>query len=383
MFFKLVALILPSIALCACGSSAPDSPDGVAGVSSGMGPGSRAAQSVLTVETTQAVAGATAQTLDTAGSLFAWQEVAIGAEVSGYRIAEVLVDVGDQVNKGQVLAQLDETLLRESFSQAQAAVAVAKANMEQAQASARRGNALQQPGVISKQDAEQLNTVAATATAQLTNAESLLQSARQRLEYASIKASDSGVISARNATPGQIASAGATLFSLIRDNRIEWRAEVPAYDIGQVKRGMTARIKRPDGSYATGTVRTVSPGLDPNTQRGTAYVDLKLEPQVRPGMYLTGAIELAKANSLRVPLAAVTVRDGFSYVFVLQPDNLVRQQRVNVARLLSDSVELSEGITAEDRIVASGVGLLRDGDRVSLVTATDSSTQAASAKITP
>jgi RND family efflux transporter MFP subunit len=255
--------------------------------------------------------------------------------------------------------------------------------MEQAQASARRGNALQQPGVISKQDAEQLNTVAATATAQLTNAESLLQSARQRLEYASIKASDSGVISARNATPGQIASAGATLFSLIRDNRIEWRAEVPAYDIGQVKRGMTARIKRPDGSYATGTVRTVSPGLDPNTQRGTAYVDLKLEPQVRPGMYLTGAIELAKANSLRVPLAAVTVRDGFSYVFVLQPDNLVRQQRVNVARLLSDSVELSEGITAEDRIVASGVGLLRDGDRVSLVTATDSSTQAASAKITP
>jgi RND family efflux transporter MFP subunit len=390
MHLKSVALISLSMVLAACGSSNTNAPG--TGMGAAMGAGAQASQSVLTVAITRAVAGDTAQMLDTAGSLFAWQEVAISAEVSGYRIADVLVDVGDAVSKGQVLARLDDTLLRESFSQAQAAVAVAKANMEQAQASARRGNALQQPGVISKQDAEQLNTAAATATAQLTNAESLLQSAKQRLEYANIRASDSGVISVRTATPGQIANAGVALFSLIRDNRIEWRAEVPAYDIGKVRRGMTARIKRPDGTYATGTVRTLSPGLDPNTQRGTAYVDLKLDNQVRPGMYMTGSIELAKASSLRVPLAAVTVRDGFSYVFVLQPDNLVRQQRVTVGRLQSDSVELIDGITVEDRIVASGVGLLRDGDRVSLADsaanapandATRNTVQSASTKTTP
>lgn len=370
MHIKVITLLACSIALSACGQSS-SGPSAAAG-NGGMGAGGPRQQATLTVAVTQPKQTKSAEVLDTAGGLFAWQDVAIGSEVSGYRVSEVLVDVGEVVKKGQVLARLDETLLRESFNQAQAAVNVARATMEQAQATARRGNALQQPGVISKQEAEQLNTAAATATAQLANAESQLEAAKQRLQYTSIKSPDNGVISSRAVSPGQIANAGTTLFSLIRDSRIEWRAEVPASEIGKVRRGMSASIKRADGSLATGKVRTVSPGLDANTQRGTAYVDLQLEPQVRPGMYVTGFIELAKSDSLTVPLAAVTVRDGFSYVFVLQPDNSVRQQRVSVNRLLSDSVELKDGITAEDRIVASGAGLLRDGDVVQLA---DSGTQ--------
>ncbi len=361
MHIKVFSLLACSVALGACGqsSNAPGGPPGAAGMGAGA-----ARQSTLTVEVTQPKQAQTAQVLDTSGALYAWQEVAIGSEVSGYRVSEVLVDVGEAVKKGQVLARLDETLLRESFNQAQAAVNVARATMEQAQAAARRGNALQTPGVISKQDAEQLNTTAATAAAQLTSAESLLEAARQRLEYTSIKSPDDGVISARAIVPGQIANSGTTLFSLIRQSRVEWRAEVPASEIGKVRRGMNASIKRADGTLATGKVRTVSPGLDANTQRGTAYIDLQLKAQVRPGMYVSGSIELAKSDSLTVPLASVTVRDGFSYVFVLNADNSVRQQRVEVNRLLSDSVELTSGITTADRIVASGAGLLRDGDRV-------------------
>lgn len=380
MHIKVLTLLACSIALSACGPS-----------SDGPGPGGMAAgeprqQATLTIVVTQPKQTKSAEVLDTVGGLFAWQDVAIGTEVSGYRVAEVLVDVGEVVKKGQVLARLDETLLRESFNQAEAAVNVARATMEQAQASARRGNALQQPGVISKQDVEELNTTAATAAAQLVNAESQLQAARQRLEYTSIKSPDNGVISSRSVSPGQIANTGTTLFSLIRNSRIEWRAEVPANQIGKVRRGMNASIKRADGSFATGKVRTVSPGLDANTQRGTAYVDLKMEAQVRPGMYVTGFLELAKSDSLTVPLAAVTVRDGFSYVFVLQSDNTVRQQRVAVQRLLSDSVELKDGIAVDDRIVASGAGLLRDGDLVQLA-ATGSqptgSTTSAASKATP
>lgn len=380
MHIKVLTLLACSIALSACGPS-----------SDGPGPGGMAAgeprqQATLTIVVTQPKQTKSAEVLDTVGGLFAWQDVAIGTEVSGYRVAEVLVDVGEVVKKGQVLARLDETLLRESFNQAEAAVNVARATMEQAQASARRGNALQQPGVISKQDVEELNTTAATAAAQLVNAESQLQAARQRLEYTSIKSPDNGVISSRSVSPGQIANTGTTLFSLIRNSRIEWRAEVPANQIGKVRRGMNASIKRADGSFATGKVRTVSPGLDANTQRGTAYVDLKMEAQVRPGMYVTGFLELAKSDSLTVPLAAVTVRDGFSYVFVLQSDNTVRQQRVAVQRLLSDSVELKDGIAVDDRIVASGAGLLRDGDLVQLAATSSQPTASATSaanKATP
>lgn len=385
MHIKAFSLFAFSLALCACGQSNSDG----SAAAPGAGMGAAAQQAALTVTATQPQRLNTAQALDTAGGLFAWQEVAVGAEVSGYRVGEVMVDVGDNVRKGQVLAKLDETLLRESLNQAQAAYDVAKATLEQAKAVAKRGNALQQPGVISKQDVEQLDTAAATATAQLASAESQLQTAKQRLEYATIKAPDEGVISARAVTPGQIATSGSTLFSLIRNSRVEWRAEVPSADIGKVKRGMTASVKRADGTLAKGTVRTVSPGLDSNTQRGVAYVDLKLEPQIRPGMYVTGSIALAQENVLTVPLDSVTVRDGFSYVFVLQDKNAVRQQRINVSRLLSDTVEVSDGLSVDDRIVASGVGFLRDGDIVRIADAASASssqaesTKAASTKTTP
>lgn len=320
----------------------------------------------LTVEVTAPDGGGTVQVLDTSGGLFAWQEVAVGADVSGYRVSEVFVDVGDSVQKGQVLAKLDDALLRQSVLQAQAAVEEAKATLEQTQAAARRGEALQKSGLISKQDLETLNTNAATATARLNSATAQLQAANQKLDYATIHAPDGGVISERSVAPGQIANAGANLFKLIRQSRVEWRAEIPASELGKVRRGMTASITRADGTKATGVVRTVSPGLDTNTQRGLAYVDLKLEPLVRPGMYVTGAIHLARAKTLTVPLAAVSVRDGFSYVFVLQPDRTVRQQRVTVGQLLNDTIEVRDGLSSDDRIVATGAGFLHDGDVVRL-----------------
>lgn len=318
----------------------------------------------LTVTAVQPEKVEAAQALETSGGLYAWQEVAVGAEVSGYRVSEVLVDVGSKVRKGQVLAKLDDTLLRESVAQAEATVAVQRATLEQAQAKAKRGNSLRESGLLSAQDVEDLNTQAATSAAQLTNAESQLQAARQKLEYAVIHAPDDGVISTRDIVPGQLANTGTTLFSLIRQSRVEWRAEISATDIGRVQPGMSAAIRRADGSLAQGKVRTVSPGVSSSTQRGTAYVDLKLEPLVRPGMYVTGTIQLARAQSLTVPLTALSTRDGFSYVFVIEYNNIVRQQRVTQGRVLGDKVEVREGITAEDRIVANGVSFLRDGDVV-------------------
>lgn len=375
MRFTALALV-GGFLLTACGQSAGPTPGGSPGA-----PAQGKQQAALTVSLLQPESLDAAQSLDTSGGLFAWQEVAIGAEVSGYRVSEVLVDVGDRVSKGKVLAKLDDTLLRESLNQAQAAAASAHATLEQTQSAARRGNTLQETGVISKQDVEQLNTAAATAAAQVASADSLLQTAKQRLEYAVIRSPDDGVIATRNIVPGQIANTGTTLLTLIRQSRVEWRAEISAGDITRVRPGMTASIQRADGSRALGKVRTVSPGIDSNTQRGIAYVDLALEQQVRPGMYVTGSIQLAKAATLTVPLAAVTTRDGFSYVFVAQANNTVRQQRVTIGSLMTDKVEIREGVTAADRIVAAGVGFLRDGDTVRIANSYEAApTKTAAAK---
>jgi RND family efflux transporter MFP subunit len=370
---NVIWLTVCSVAISGCGHSSSKDP-----ATGSAAAGAATEQSALTVAVIVPDKINAAQVLDTAGGLFAWQEVAVGAEVSGYRVAEVLVDVGSKVRKGDVLARLDDTLLRESLNQAQAQVAVVKATLNQAQASANRGNTLLQTNVISKQDVEQLNTTAATAAAQLISAESQLQATRQRLDYAVIRAPDAGVISVRNILPGQIANTGTTLFSLIRQSRVEWRAEISAVDIGRVHAGMPATVQRADGTKASGKVRTVSPGLDATSQRGIAYVDLALEPLIRPGMYVNGTIQLAKAVTLTVPLTAVSSRDGFSYVFVLKSDTTVRQQRVTVGRIINDKVELRDGVTIDDGIVSSGASFLHDGDKVKVAT-TAAPVEAASA----
>jgi RND family efflux transporter MFP subunit len=330
--------------------------------------GDKQAQAVLTVETITTLQREVPTSIDTAGVLAPWQEISIGAEVSGYRISEIFVDVGTQVSKGRVLAKLDETLLRAEVDQRAAAVAETEASYAEARANADRTTALLKRGASSEQEAIQKTTAAATAAARVASAQAQLSTAQQKLSYATIVAPDYGVISARTVSVGQLSPAGTDLFKMIRQNRVEWRAEIPEAQIGNVRVGMPARVRRADGTFAEGRIRAIAPALDSNTRRGIAYVDLKLENGIRPGMFASGSIELGKQQARLLPLAAVTVRDGFSYVFILGEDHKVTQRRVEVGRFFSDGVEIIGGIAPADPIVAQGAGFLRDGDQVRVTT---------------
>lgn len=348
--FLTAVTLFVATALCACGRPPAT--------------GATTAQAVLTVETIPAVTRDVAMTIDTAGVLAPWQEVSIGPEVSGYRISEMSVDVGSNVVKGQVLARLDESLLRADVDQRAAALAEAQASLAEAKANADRVGVLLKRGVISEQDAIQKTTAAATAAARVASAQAQLATTEQKLKYATIVAQDYGVISSRSAAVGQIAQTGAEFFKLIRQNRVEWRAEIPETQIANVRAGMAAKVRRADGTFAVGRVRTVAPALDSATRRGMAYVDLKLEDGIRPGMFVTGSIEIGRAATRILPLAAVTVRDGFSYIFVIGSDNKVTQKRIQVGRIFSDGIEVIDGIAPTDAVVAQGAGFLRDGDQV-------------------
>ena len=330
--------------------------------------GDKAAQAVLTVETINVIEREAPTMIDTAGVLAAWQEVSIGAEVTGYRISEIFVDVGTVVAKGRVLAKLDDTLLRADLDQRAAALAEAQASLTEAKANAERVNSLRKQGILSEQEALQKTTAAATATARVASAQSQFAIAEQRLKYATIVAPDFGVISARTVSVGQLAPAGTDMFKMIRQNRVEWRAEIPEAQIGSVRAGMQVKVRRADGTFAVGRIRAVAPGLDSNTRRGIAYADLKLEHGILPGMFTSGTIELGKQQTRVLPLAAVTVRDGFSYVFVLGSDSKVAQRRVEVGRFFSDGVEILSGVSSNEAIVSQGAGFLRDGDLVRVAT---------------
>jgi HlyD family secretion protein len=338
----------------------------VAGCDRATATGEKNSQAVLTVETIVASERDVPTTIDTVGVLAPWQEVSIGAEVTGYRIAEILVDVGTPVRKGATLAKLDDTLLLAERDQRAAAVAEAQASLAEAQANADRVATLVKNGLSSQQESLQKVTAVATATARVASAQAQLSTAEQRLKYATIVSPDYGVISARNVSVGQLAPAGSDLFKLIRQNRVEWRAEIPEAQIGQLRVGMPVKVKRADGTLAESRIRAIAPSLDSNTRRGIAYADFKLESGIRPGMFATGSIEVGRQRARVLPLAAVAVRDGFSYVFIVGADNKVAQRRVEVGRFFSDGVEILSGIEPTERIVAQGAGFLRDGDVVRL-----------------
>ena len=332
-------------------------------------PAAPAAKPALTVTVTQPQTAALPLQLAANGSLHAWQEAIVGAESNGMRLADVRVNVGDSVRRGQVLATFGAEMARAELAQVQAAVAEAEAAAAEAAANAQRARDLQGSGAYSAQQVTQYLTAERTAQARVQAQRAALQVATLRLAQTQVLAPDHGVISARSATVGAVVPAGQELFRLIRQGRLEWRAEVPAADIGALKAGQAARVTPAGGSPVAGRVRMVAPTVDAATRNGLVYVDLPVAAGLKAGMFARGEFDLGSGSGLTLPQSAVLLRDGFSYVFSVEPDNKVRQQKVTVGRRVGDRIELLGGLPANTRVVASGGAFLVDGDTVRVVAA--------------
>lgn len=324
-----------------------------------------AVKPALTIQTVRPQAAQWPQTLPATGSLAAWQEVVIGAEVGGQRLAQLLVDVGDRVKKGQLLARLSPGTLEADAAAARAAVAESEATAQDARRSAERVKSLQGSEALSAQALDQAAAADAQAKARLASARAALQAAELRLAYTRITAPDDGVISARSAVEGALVQPGQELFRLQRQGRLEWRAELPGADLARVQPGQRVSLQ-PAGSTGAveGRVRRISPQIDPQTRNGMVYVDLKPAAQLRAGLFARGELVLGESAVLTLPQSAVLLRDGFSYVFKLEKDNKVRQHKVELGRRQGERVEVRNGLTTETQVAASGVGFLADGDTV-------------------
>jgi HlyD family secretion protein len=175
------------------------------------------------------------------------------------------------------------------------------------------------------------------------------------------------VISQRTAMPGAVATAATELFRLIRQGRLEWRAEVPGARLHLVREGQRVELALPDGSTVAGKVRIVAPTIDPRTRLGLVYVDVgELGGALRAGLFARGSFELGTSPALTVPAESVLLRDGFSYVFKLDGEGRVRLAKVKTGRRQGDRVEITEGLAAGETVVDSGVGFLVDGDLVAV-----------------
>ena len=297
------------------------------------------------------------------GAIAAWEEIQIGAELAGVRAEAVLVEVGDTVRRGDVVVRLDSRTVAAQLARSDAAVREAQASLELATSRARRTRALAAESLVPAQNVDDVVAAEAQARAQLDTAQANRAVAQLQVDFATVRAPQDGVISARSVQPGQVVG-GGELLRLIRGGRLEWRAELDEADLMRVVTGASVELDGMDGSRVAGRVRQVAPGIDSGRRTGTVYVDVPRPGTLRAGAFAQGRIVLGQATALTVPASAVVRRDGRAYVYLVDKENRARQRLVDLGVDVGDDLEILGGLAAADAVVARGAGFLNDGDLV-------------------
>ncbi len=311
------------------------------------------------------------------GTIVPWQDLSIGTEISGLKVVDVPVDEGDQVKAGQLLAQIDQTVVAAQLRHAEAVVREAEANLKFAETDNARAKELVAKGNISSQTADDRETKAFAAEARLAMARAERDQMKARVVASSVVAPDDGYISKRSVLIGDVVAAGRELFRMVRDGRLELNADVPETDIGLIEEGQQVRIMRDHLGPITGTVRLVGPTVDPTTRLGTVHVALPPDSGLKPGMFARAEILTSRAIAAAVPESALVFRDNKASVFVVIKKDYVELREVVTGGRQEGWVEIVSGLGRGDHVVNTGAGFLHDGDRV-LITVADSGAENAS-----
>lgn len=332
-----------------------------------------AASQPMAVSVATASPRAMTQALTVSGPASPVEEMLLGVELSGLRVTALNVDVGERVQRGEVLLSLDHRMLDASLAQARAALREAEAGAQLARANLARGNDLAGDRFISAMQLDELRAARTQAEARLGTAQAAYDTAALQRNFADLRAPADGLISKRLVQPGQVVSAGMELLRLIRDGRLEWRAELSASQLARVRPGDAIRLTTDRGQVLEGRVRAVSPGVDAATRTGTVFADLPpgliQSGALQAGAYLQGHIATGADTALAIPAAAVVLRDGFPTVFVVDAQSQVQQTQIATGARDGDFVQVNEGLESGARVVVDGAGFLADGDRVRVVSA--------------
>jgi HlyD family secretion protein len=184
-----------------------------------------------------------------------------------------------------------------------------------------------------------------------------------------IVAPDSGIISAANANVGSLSQPGIELFRLIRKGRLEWHADLTADELMLIHKGMSTDITVGEGHTIKGTVRAISPSVNPQTRYGYALVTLPESRGIVAGAFARGTFDISggKKSVLSLPLSSVMQRGIKTFVLITDADNHVHERAVTVGQRQGDRVQIKQGLKAGEPVVESGGAFLTEGDIVKVV----------------
>jgi HlyD family secretion protein len=305
------------------------------------------------------------------GAINARFDMPIGTEGETGRIAAVYVEAGDVVRRGQLLAKLDNEVMRPQVDRLEASLEEARANAALADAQYGRARGVASAGALSAEEIEKRRAAAVTAAAQVKVAEAQLMEYRARLSHTEIRAPADGIVLTRSAEVGQIATPGGTaLFRLARAGEVEMRGQVAEQDLPSLEVGQTALvhltgIDRP----FTGKVRLLGAIIDPQTRLGDIRISLQADPALRPGAFAHAEVVTGRAQRPVLPQTAVLSDDSGPYVLVVTPDNRVARRAVRVADTVPEGIVIGSGLTGTERVVTTAAGFLRVGERIDVAPA--------------
>ena len=333
-------------------------------------------QAVLSVETVLPSQDNIGNTLSADGTINAKDVANVSAKVNGVAIERILVEEGQRVKAGQILAVFDTDAMEQQVLQAEADVAEAEATLANATADAARVLPLIDIDAISKQEADRYRTAKLQAQASLQASKARLSTQHLSVNNANVVAPVNGVISEKMAEVGMVAG-GDPLFTIIKGGILEWRADIDPKLIGEVNVGTPVQVSLPGGDSVMGEVSRIAPTADNNRQI-TIYASLAANAKVRAGMYQTGEFLLGSSSAQTVPNSAIVSNDGYDYVMLVtnistkdgkNGHNIgrIKQQRVTLGERFGDSIMLTEPLPAESRLVKQGGSFLNNGDLVRVV----------------
>ncbi|MEO1167521.1 MAG: efflux RND transporter periplasmic adaptor subunit [Pseudomonadota bacterium] len=305
-------------------------------------------------------------TISASGTLAARRPMPVGVAGEGGQIARVLVDAGDWVGAGQVLATIESSVQSQQVSGAAAQLEVARANLALAQANLDRSLQLVERGFISQADIDRLTATRDAERARVNVSAAQLNELRARAGRLAIRAPSAGLVLARDAEPGQVVSAGSgALFMLAQGGEMEMNAQVSESDLSRMSVGQQATIT-PVGTADrfVGQIWQLSPTIDATSRQGRARIALPYQEGLRPGGFASAEIVSGSVDAPMLPESAVQSDSDGNYVYIINEDNIVERRDVTIGTVGTAGITIREGLRGNERVVRSAGAFLNPGDEV-------------------
>lgn len=327
-------------------------------------PAQKTSRPVISVELVSATPIPISNNINVGGYLYPESDVGVSVETTNTPVMDIVINNGDSVKRGEILAVLDNRTIAIDIKTSQSEVMLNQAEYELAKANLSRIMGLSK-SAVSQAEIDNLTALQKVALAKLEISQSKLAGLQLMYDKTVLKSPSDGVVYQKNINLGQTYQSGFEAFKIIKNGVLEWHAEVPTAISHQVGLKNQALIKD-NGKVLQGVVKSVNPVLD-NSKNTIVAVRLFSALNLFVGQYVQGQIMQPKINGYSIPMDSIIQLDGKSYIMTADL-GIARRYAINISDIRHDEAVVLD-YDPHIKFIKTGAGFLEDGDSVNVTNA--------------